>query len=448
MGFNNPIIGGGGTLVYPSIHSPDYVMGVSGWTINKDGTVEFNNGIFRGQLTAGSITSGSIGDSTIIDSDINNSTIESTVFTMDANGGGVFIYSSTQTKQTLTGAGNFNVPATVGQLKAEVWGKGQDGKTSPGGPLISGGNGGRGGEYACEPNLVVTPGGTCAFVQNGANFNTFQGASVLVKAFNGNNAPASPNTIHFPGGQGGAGIGSATGGGGGGSGGQSSAGNNGATGFAGGTGGAAVLAGGKGGNGGPSGGVGSDGATPGGGGGGGGTGSHAGGNGVVGKVQVTYLTNQILIGYLSPVTGTNPDGSQFDAGIGGTLTAMDPAASPPKPEVWHPMTPLNNSWVNSGGAEITAQYRLVGSPARNIQVKGRITNSAVSGTSVFFSMPLAYRPVSNQIFGSCIVNAATNSYAANVSNAKLRIAGSALEFISLPAGTTDVSFDGLYDLDA
>jgi hypothetical protein len=53
-GFSNPIIGGGGALVYPSIHSPDYVPGVSGWTINKDGSAEFNNASFRGSVTVGS----------------------------------------------------------------------------------------------------------------------------------------------------------------------------------------------------------------------------------------------------------------------------------------------------------------------------------------------------------------------------------------------------------
>jgi hypothetical protein len=31
--------------------SPNYVAGVSGWTINQDGSVEFNNGVFRGSLT-------------------------------------------------------------------------------------------------------------------------------------------------------------------------------------------------------------------------------------------------------------------------------------------------------------------------------------------------------------------------------------------------------------
>lgn len=47
-GFNNPIVGGGGALVYPSIHSPDYVPGVSGWSINKDGSAEFDDLTIRG----------------------------------------------------------------------------------------------------------------------------------------------------------------------------------------------------------------------------------------------------------------------------------------------------------------------------------------------------------------------------------------------------------------
>lgn len=51
MGFNNPIIGGGGALVYPSIHSPDYVPGVSGWSINKDGSAEFNSIISIGPIS-------------------------------------------------------------------------------------------------------------------------------------------------------------------------------------------------------------------------------------------------------------------------------------------------------------------------------------------------------------------------------------------------------------
>jgi hypothetical protein len=41
-GFSNPIIGGSGSLVYPSIHSPNYVAGTSGWSIDKNGDAQFN----------------------------------------------------------------------------------------------------------------------------------------------------------------------------------------------------------------------------------------------------------------------------------------------------------------------------------------------------------------------------------------------------------------------
>lgn len=51
-GFSNPIVGGSGDLVYPQIRSPGFVSGVTGWRIGKDGTLEANNGIFRGTVEA------------------------------------------------------------------------------------------------------------------------------------------------------------------------------------------------------------------------------------------------------------------------------------------------------------------------------------------------------------------------------------------------------------
>jgi hypothetical protein len=47
-GFNNSILAGMGTLIRAMIQSPNYVAGVSGWTINKDGSAEFNNLTIRG----------------------------------------------------------------------------------------------------------------------------------------------------------------------------------------------------------------------------------------------------------------------------------------------------------------------------------------------------------------------------------------------------------------
>lgn len=48
--FNDPVVGGT-ALVRAAIHSPDYVAGSTGWTINRDGTAEFNSITVRGTLT-------------------------------------------------------------------------------------------------------------------------------------------------------------------------------------------------------------------------------------------------------------------------------------------------------------------------------------------------------------------------------------------------------------
>jgi len=51
MGFtaDTPTVAGV-VLIRSSIQSPNYVAGVSGWTINQDGSVEFNNATFRGTV--------------------------------------------------------------------------------------------------------------------------------------------------------------------------------------------------------------------------------------------------------------------------------------------------------------------------------------------------------------------------------------------------------------
>lgn len=49
MPFHNDIIGGTKLLI-PAIRSPNFIAGVQGWSINKDGTVEFGSGTFRGPV--------------------------------------------------------------------------------------------------------------------------------------------------------------------------------------------------------------------------------------------------------------------------------------------------------------------------------------------------------------------------------------------------------------
>lgn len=52
MPYTNPVVSGT-VLVRTAIQSEDYVTGVSGWAIFRNGNVEFNNGTFRGSLVAG-----------------------------------------------------------------------------------------------------------------------------------------------------------------------------------------------------------------------------------------------------------------------------------------------------------------------------------------------------------------------------------------------------------
>lgn len=51
-GFSSPIAAGD-DLVIPALQSPNYVAGVSGWAVFRNGNVEFNSGTFRGTVTAG-----------------------------------------------------------------------------------------------------------------------------------------------------------------------------------------------------------------------------------------------------------------------------------------------------------------------------------------------------------------------------------------------------------
>ncbi len=52
MPFKNPILAGT-ELIREAIESPNYVAGVSGWSINRDGTADFNDVTTRGTLIVG-----------------------------------------------------------------------------------------------------------------------------------------------------------------------------------------------------------------------------------------------------------------------------------------------------------------------------------------------------------------------------------------------------------
>lgn len=58
LSFDDPIAAGDGSLIFPAIKSVNYVPGVSGWKIDRDGDVEFDDATIRGSISAdgGNIT--------------------------------------------------------------------------------------------------------------------------------------------------------------------------------------------------------------------------------------------------------------------------------------------------------------------------------------------------------------------------------------------------------
>lgn len=59
MPYSNPIVGGT-ALVRPAINSPGYTPGVTGWSVNVDGTAEFNDAVFRGTIVVGTAGNGMV----------------------------------------------------------------------------------------------------------------------------------------------------------------------------------------------------------------------------------------------------------------------------------------------------------------------------------------------------------------------------------------------------
>ena len=100
----NPVVGGT-VLRRAAIQSPNYVPGTSGWTINQDGSVEFNNGTFRGTISGGQlfIYNGNPGVGNLVLSNANPGTTQDQ-FGNKVIGGATATYGSTLANAVLGGA--------------------------------------------------------------------------------------------------------------------------------------------------------------------------------------------------------------------------------------------------------------------------------------------------------------------------------------------------------
>lgn len=71
MPFGNPLVSNGGALVREAIKSPNYLAGVTGWQIRRDGFAEFANALIRGALEAGGAGGIIIGPGSLLPSPLN-----------------------------------------------------------------------------------------------------------------------------------------------------------------------------------------------------------------------------------------------------------------------------------------------------------------------------------------------------------------------------------------
>jgi collagen type I alpha len=210
----NPLVGGV-TLRRPAIASPNFVTGVSGWSINADGSAEFDNlairgtfsgtdfvlnssglffystgthslilslataagvdpygnaypaGLYANQATSSgmahnnpTITGGQLANSIlsgpmVTAPTVSGGTVSQTVITFNSAGGALFAYATTTTVSTITSGTSWTSPAgsyTAG--KVECWGPaaGADGGTTSAGGMSNGS-----GAYAQEPSYPLTP---------------------------------------------------------------------------------------------------------------------------------------------------------------------------------------------------------------------------------------------------------------------------------------------------
>ena len=406
--------------------------------------------------------------------------------------------SSGQTVVTkISGSGNIPIPAGVTVGKGECWGSGSGGASQEnshglGFPAAGGG----GGEYACEPNLALTPGGNAAYVvptggvaskpdQNqpaGAGASaTLTGSAVTVTAHGataphgtasagtgGTGGTGSANTIHFNGGNGGnvsqPVLCDQQGAGGGSSAGTASAGNagtsipSGTQYGSGGPGGSAPVGGGAGGRGGEvisaSGTftVGNSGLVPGGGGGGGGmaneppdSGDAYGGPGGNGQVKLTYSTgNPPILFSVASIAGTDQFGTAYPKGVYtvNSIVIQNPSTSGIA-ETWHTPT-LQNSWTQRTG-NMLCEYRML--PFENaVWIKGVIVPGIkIDGTTVF-TLPSGYFDTTeNQMIpvattGQTVASLNTPFLQVNAAGGTVTINGANI------AGLTNIIFNGIISL--
>lgn len=392
--------------------------------------------------------------------------------------------SGTTVVTKTSGSGTIAIPAGVTMGSGECWGGGASGAGSEHFYYgLGAAGGGGGGEYACEPSLALTSGGTCAYAvgaggasvsgisngNTGAN-TTLTGSSATVTAHGGPVGGTSPggtgslaggtgsaNTVHFDGGASAAG-GSFDGGGGGGGGGVTGPGGI-ASSPAGAPGG---PGGGTGGDGGLTTTSGRDGGLPGGGGGGAGTpqaaGASSSGAGGSGMVRLTYSTGAPPVLFsVASASGVDQFGSTYPAGMSVNAGAQPIAATVSGvAEVWHYVgtgsgigTTFGTDWSNRGGtspAWAKLAFRLLASPPSSAEIRGWVQASSDAASGTLFTLPSGYQPVSEQTIVGW-VNTPGNGVAVTWNITPAGLVQLAAGVPTWSSGAVNFWLDGIFSLD-
>lgn len=139
MTFNNPITGQGGSLIIASLHSPNYVPGVSGWTLNSDGSAELTGLSVGGSisdLTDGTLNAvGTIGSGQLRTAATGARTVIDSAGIRLYNSGGGQVVNLDATTGNATFAGTLS--GASGSFSGSVSGSSITGSTVSGG-LVTG----------------------------------------------------------------------------------------------------------------------------------------------------------------------------------------------------------------------------------------------------------------------------------------------------------------------
>jgi hypothetical protein len=107
-------------------------------------------------------------------------------------------------------------------------------------------------------------------------------------------------------------------------------------------------------------------------------------------------------------------------------------------ESWHNMS-LSNGWAQVSGG-MPAQYRILGSPANTVEIRGNISGTAET-SAVFATLPAGYQPAHTAIFQmQPTTNPANQYYGLCASNGQLSCIGTTL--------TSNFNLHGYINLDS